>query len=157
MKKVKFNIGCLAVYPSSLVLPDDIPKDKVLDYIRHHLDEANREGELTWLDDLEPNDAVENEDILEDEVFFRTTANDVYIRLLWSANDSYEPNATGTIGIYLYDTDGCEHTSIDGGEMDIYDEGSLTDHIDDVLEFIGLDAAVTQISEEEFANTVSEY
>lgn len=64
MAKVKFKVGCIAVYDSELEIPDDIANDEkaILDYIHTHLDECNVQ-DLEWLNDLDPDEAVTAEDI----------------------------------------------------------------------------------------------
>lgn len=64
MAKVKFKVGCIAVYDSELEIPDNIANDEkaVLDYIHTHLDECNVQ-DLEWLNDLDPEEAVTAEDI----------------------------------------------------------------------------------------------
>lgn len=65
MAKVSFNVGCTAVYCSELEIPNEIVGDNeaILKYIHEHLSECPR-GELEWIADLEPEDAVEMDDIL---------------------------------------------------------------------------------------------
>lgn len=65
MKKVHFNVGCLAIYPSSIVIPDEIENDykAILTYIQEHLTECNVEGDIKWIQDLEPENAVTIDDI----------------------------------------------------------------------------------------------
>ena len=64
MSKVKFSVACTAVYQSELEIPDEIKdnKEKILEYIHDHLDEA-KVDELEWLNDLDPDDAVTIDDI----------------------------------------------------------------------------------------------
>lgn len=70
MAKVKFKVGCIAVYDTELEIPNEIANDEkaVLDYIHVHLDECNVQN-LEWLNDLDPGDAVTAEDIryIEDD------------------------------------------------------------------------------------------
>lgn len=65
MTTVRFNVGCMAVYQSELEIPDEIIDDEkaTLEYIHTHLCDCNV-GELEWINDLEPEDAVTMEDIL---------------------------------------------------------------------------------------------
>ena len=63
MRKAIFNIACRALYPSSLVIPDSVKEGEELSYIRKNLAKCNREGEMTWIEDLEPELAVEEEDM----------------------------------------------------------------------------------------------
>lgn len=62
--KVKFSVGCMAVYSSELDIPKEIKDDEeeVLKYIRDHLNDCSVE-DLTFLGDLDPEDAVTMEDI----------------------------------------------------------------------------------------------
>lgn len=64
MKTVKFDVVCTAMYTSSLDIPDAIAEDeeKVLKYIRTHLDECSV-NDLDWIEDLDPEEAVTMEDI----------------------------------------------------------------------------------------------
>lgn len=66
MAKVYFTVQCLALYDSSLEIPNDIKEDKrkVLNYIQENLIEANVNN-LRWLDDCDPSVAVTVEDIDE--------------------------------------------------------------------------------------------
>jgi len=81
-----------------------------------------------------------------EDVFLKTKDYE-YINLTWSSNPPESKNATGVIGIYVYNEDGSEG---DGGEMDIFDNKELRDHINDALEFIDLVKDYEIISEEEF-------
>ena len=64
MAKVKFKAACIAVYDSELEIPKEIANDKnaILEYIHEHLNDCNVE-DLEWLNDLEPDEAVTQEDI----------------------------------------------------------------------------------------------
>ena len=77
-----------------------------------------------------------------------------YINIMWSTNGTEDEDAIGAIGIYVYDRYGNEHETIEGGEMDVYEDKELTDYIPDILEFIGFkkDKKYTIISEEQFDN-----
>lgn len=63
MRTVNFTVACNAYYDSKLQIPDSVPDDKVLDYIRDHLDECPV-CELTFVSDLEPEAAVTEDDIV---------------------------------------------------------------------------------------------
>ena len=63
MRKAHFNVACMTTYPSSLIIPDSIKEGEELTYIRENLPKCKQEGDLTWLDDLEPDKAVEEEDM----------------------------------------------------------------------------------------------
>ncbi len=84
------------------------------------------------------------------DLYFKV--GNAYVNIMWSSNDSFNPRSTGVIGIYVYDSNGEEHPNIEGGEMDVYDNKSLEDHIPDVLDFIGFSANedVEMMSEEKF-------
>lgn len=62
MRTAKFNVCCTATYYSELQIPDTIPKGKELEYIREHLGECTV-YDLEWLADLNPEDAVTQDDI----------------------------------------------------------------------------------------------
>ena len=81
------------------------------------------------------------------DVFLK--ADNAYIHLLWSDNPPCCDEASGVIGIYVYDEDGCEHPTFEGGELDVFDDSSLDSHIKDVLEFIGINAAHYAVIDEE--------
>ena len=74
-----------------------------------------------------------------------------YVQLMWSDNEPYDENAKGVIGIYVYDENGQEHQTVEGGELDVFDDLSLMDHVHDALDFIGVSSRDYQLlSEEEF-------
>lgn len=85
-----------------------------------------------------------------EDLYFKV--GNAYVNIVWSSNDSFDPRSTGVIGIYVYDSNGEEHPNIEGGEMNVYDNKSLKDHIPDVLDFIGFSANeyIEMMSEEEF-------
>ncbi len=94
---------------------------------------------------------------MEDDIYFKINGhwegyNSVFVHIMWSSNDSYEPSSTGVIGIYTYDDFGREHKRVEGGEMDDFDDKSLAEHIPDVLDFIGFsaDEEYELLTEEEF-------
>ena len=64
MAKVKFKVACIAVYDSELEIPKEIAdnKDEILEYIHEHLNDCNVE-DLEWINDLDPDEAVTQEDI----------------------------------------------------------------------------------------------
>lgn len=64
MAKVKFKVTCICVYDSELEIPKEIADDKdaILKYIHEHLDDCNVE-DLEWLNDLNPEEAVTQNDI----------------------------------------------------------------------------------------------
>lgn len=76
MTKVKFLVGCMAVYTSELEIPDTIAANEnaVIDYIRDHLSDCTVDN-LEWMEDLEPESAVTEDDILliETDGQFRVT------------------------------------------------------------------------------------
>lgn len=60
-RKVKFSVKCRAYYTGELIVSSDEPKE-VLKEIRERLDEVAVD-ELTWLEDLLPDEAVTLDDI----------------------------------------------------------------------------------------------
>lgn len=62
MRRVYFSYSCMAVAQGSLELPDEVKDGEELDYIRGHLDEAPS-NDLEWIGDLDPEEAVEQDDI----------------------------------------------------------------------------------------------
>ncbi len=84
-----------------------------------------------------------------DEDIYLKTANDAYVHMMWSSNEPYEEDATGVIGVYVYDETGNEHPLIDGGELDVYDDRELKDNIEDVLDFIDCPTTGYEILSEE--------
>ena len=64
MARVRFNVGCMAIYQSELDIPDEIKDndEAVLAYIHSHLDDCSVE-DLEWWSDLEPDKAVTLSDI----------------------------------------------------------------------------------------------
>lgn len=91
---------------------------------------------------------------MEEDLYLKLNTLPAYINIMWSCNESIDPNATGVIGIYVYDENGDEHPDIEGGELDIFDENSLKSHIPDILDFMGLptDTQYEFISENDFEN-----
>lgn len=75
---------------------------------------------------------------MEEDLYLKLNTLPAYINIMWSCNESIDPNATGVIGIYVYDENGDEHPNIEGGELDIFDENSLKSHIPNILDFMGL-------------------
>lgn len=64
MRTAVFSVACMAYYKSELDIPDSIPEGKEINYIRAHLDECSTGEGLEWLSDLEPEEAVTEDDIL---------------------------------------------------------------------------------------------
>ncbi len=66
--EVKFTAVCMAIYESELLIPDEIAsdKEKTLNYIRDHLCEAPVLELNYWRDLDDPYDAVELDDIHDD-------------------------------------------------------------------------------------------
>ena len=62
MRIVEFNVTCTASYHSEMEIPDSIPKGNELEYIREHLPTCQI-YDLQWLSDLDPVDAVTEDDI----------------------------------------------------------------------------------------------
>ena len=62
MRTVEFNVTCTASYHSEMEIPDSIPEGDVLEYIREHLSTCQI-YDLQWLSDLDPVDAVTEDDI----------------------------------------------------------------------------------------------
>ena len=89
------------------------------------------------------------------EDLYLKTSN-AYIQIMWSSNESLNPDAVGVIGIYVYDLNGNEHKMLEGGEFDIFEDKSLESYIPDIFEFIELpeDTEYEIISEEYFDNII---
>ena len=62
MRTVEFNVTCTATYHSEMEIPDSIPEGDMLEYIREHLSTCQI-YDLQWLSDLDPVDAVTEDDI----------------------------------------------------------------------------------------------
>ena len=62
MRTVEFNVTCTASYHSEMEIPYSIPKCDELEYIREHLSTCQI-YDLQWLSDLDPVDAVTEDDI----------------------------------------------------------------------------------------------
>lgn len=62
MKKVRFNVGCMAVYQGELEVFDNLTEEEILEEIHDRLDEV-MVNNLEWLNDLDPEDAVTMDDI----------------------------------------------------------------------------------------------
>jgi len=62
MRKVYFSYSCMAIAQGSLDLPDEVKDGEELAYIREHLGEAPS-TDLEWIGDIDPEDAVEQDDI----------------------------------------------------------------------------------------------
>lgn len=65
MRTAVFSVACMAYYKSKLDIPDSVPVGKEIDYIREHLDECSTGEGLEWLNDLNPEDAVTEDDIFD--------------------------------------------------------------------------------------------
>lgn len=50
MKKLNVTVQCMAVYNSSIEVPDDMILEEAIDYARYHLDEIPC-GELKYISD----------------------------------------------------------------------------------------------------------
>lgn len=62
MRTAEFNVTCMASYHSEMEIPDSVPESDMLEYIREHLPECQI-YDLQWLSDLDPIDAVTEDDI----------------------------------------------------------------------------------------------
>lgn len=64
MVKINFTVGCIASYNSSMEVPKEIVEDKaaVLEYLRKNIELAPV-GELDWVNDLEPDEAITEYDV----------------------------------------------------------------------------------------------
>lgn len=91
--------------------------------------------------------------ILDEDLYLKIGEN-TYVQTLWSGNPPCSDDATGVIGIYVYNEDGeelpqgalgKEHESVEGGELDVFDELPLVDHIDDILNFTELSGSEYRI------------
>lgn len=65
MRIAIFSVVCNAYYKTHLEIPDSVPKGRELEYIRAHLGECSTENGLEWLSDLDPEDAVTEDDIFD--------------------------------------------------------------------------------------------
>lgn len=65
MKIAKFSVACTAYYKTELEIPNSVPDGQELAYIKDHLSECSTANGLEWLDDLDPEEAVTEDDILE--------------------------------------------------------------------------------------------
>ena len=65
MKRVEFTVKCSAVYQSRHDIPDECATDEesILECLRDRIGEAPI-LDISWLDDLEPCDAITQEDII---------------------------------------------------------------------------------------------
>ena len=63
MKKVEFNVTCIAYYPAEIKVEDNLTKTEILDQIHDQLPNIPCKH-LSWVNDLDPEDAVTMEDIL---------------------------------------------------------------------------------------------
>lgn len=50
MKRLNVTVQCMAVYNSSIEVPDDMTLEEAIDYARYHLDEIPC-GELEYISD----------------------------------------------------------------------------------------------------------
>lgn len=62
MTRVQFSVACIAMYYSELDVEDNLTKEQILKEIHEKLDSVPVE-DLTWLNDLSPEEAVTIEDI----------------------------------------------------------------------------------------------
>lgn len=61
--KIKFSVQCMALYKGEIALPEEVQtKEDALAYVRAHLDDVPV-ADLEWLSDIEPEQAVTEEDI----------------------------------------------------------------------------------------------
>lgn len=67
MKKVKFTVSCIATYNAELEVEDNLTDEEILDEIHLKLNTVVPVTELTWVEDLEPESAVNMEDIISIE------------------------------------------------------------------------------------------
>lgn len=51
MKKFNVTIQCMAVYNSSIMVPDDLTHDQAIDYAKKHIDEIPIKSELEYISD----------------------------------------------------------------------------------------------------------
>ena len=64
MKKFNVTVGCIGVYCSSIMVPDEFTFEEAIKYAKEHLNEINC-GEITWVEDSdldEDNCDFENEE-----------------------------------------------------------------------------------------------
>ena len=66
--KVKFSVGCMAVYRGELDVRSGLSVEEIVEEIRSKLDEIPV-ADLEWIGDLAPEDAVTEEDVygIEDD------------------------------------------------------------------------------------------
>lgn len=67
MANVKFNVTCTASYEGELEVPNYIEPDDtetILEYIRDNLGDVNIISKLEWLNDLDPDEAVIEDDLI---------------------------------------------------------------------------------------------
>ena len=62
MRKVKFNVCCMAMYQGELEVTDNLTKEDILEEIHNNLENVPAEH-LEWVNDLSPEDAVTINDI----------------------------------------------------------------------------------------------
>lgn len=52
MKTLKVSMICMAVYRSSIEVPDNMTLEEAIEYAKKHTDEINT-GEMEWISDIE--------------------------------------------------------------------------------------------------------
>lgn len=62
MRKVKFNVCCIAMHQGELEVADNLTKEDILEEIHNNLENVPVEH-LEWVNDLSPEDAVTINDI----------------------------------------------------------------------------------------------
>lgn len=62
MRKVKFNVCCMAMYQGELEVSDNLTKEDILEEIHNNLENVPVKH-LEWVNDLSPEDAVTINDI----------------------------------------------------------------------------------------------
>lgn len=63
MKRAVFKVGCYATYTSHIDVPDDATVEEILEKARDKLGDLPVEN-LEWYDDLDPNVAITEYDII---------------------------------------------------------------------------------------------
>ena len=67
LKKVRFNATCIGSYKAELDVPVELinNKDDLLSYIQNHADEWNMASDIEFLEDFDPYESINTEDIKE--------------------------------------------------------------------------------------------
>jgi hypothetical protein len=66
MKTAYFSVLCKALYKAELEIPDDVPAGEELSYVQEHINDLPV-GDLAFVEDLEPEEAVDELHCVVDE------------------------------------------------------------------------------------------